>query len=170
MNFKYQKNTFLKLLVSITMGFLFYIFSYDFGMFWDNVLFASKMGNEIYNNGFFDFTIPDHFDPGHPPFLGVYLASFWKIFGRSLWICHLAMLPFIIGSIYQFQRFISYYTNNKIFILLGLLLILSDPTLSASFVLVNPETIIIFFFFLAVKNSYFRDLIESDPACLASSN
>ena len=157
MNFKYQKNTLLKLLVSITMGFLFYIFSYDFGMFWDNVLFASKMGNEIYNNGFFDFTIPDHFDPGHPPFLGVYLASFWKIFGRSLWICHLAMLPFIIGSIYQFQRFISYYTNNKIFILLGLLLILSDPTLSASFVLVNPETIIIFFFFLAVNGILYQE-------------
>ena len=139
------------------MGFLFFVFSYDFGMFWDNVLFASKIGNEIYNNGFFDWTIPDHFDPGHPPFLGVYLASFWKIFGRSLWISHLAMLPFIIGSIYQFQRFISYYTNNKIFILLGLLLILSDPTLSASFVLVNPETIIIFFFFLAVNGILYKE-------------
>jgi hypothetical protein len=157
MVFTYQNNTFNKLLISIALGLLFFSLSYDFGMFWDNVLFASKMGNEIYNNDLFDFTIPDRFDPGHPPFLGAYLAFFWKIFGRSLWISHLAMLPFIIGSIYQFQRFISYYIENIILIPLGLLLILSDPTLSASFVLVNPETIIIFFFFLAVNGILYQE-------------
>ena len=81
MVFTYQNNTFNKLLISIALGLLFFSLSYDFGMFWDNVLFASKMGNEIYNNDLFDFTIPDRFDPGHPPFLGAYLAFFWKILG-----------------------------------------------------------------------------------------
>lgn len=126
-------------------------------MFWDNVLFASKMGNEIYSNGFFNWTMPNEFDPGHPPFLGIILAFFWKIFGHSLWVSHLAMLPFMIGSIYQLQRFIAYFVSNNIMILLGLLLVVADPTLSASFVLVNPEIIILFFFFLALNGILFRE-------------
>ena len=88
MIFNLNKNTSQKLLISIGVGTFLFIISYDFGMFWDNVLFASKMGNEIYNNGFFDWTMPNEFDPGHPPFLGALLAIFWKIFGHSLWISH----------------------------------------------------------------------------------
>ena len=51
-------------------------------MFWDNVLFASKMGNQLYYNDLFNWTMPDSFDPGHPPFLGFLLAITWKIFYR----------------------------------------------------------------------------------------
>ena len=113
MNFNVNKNTAQKLLISIGIGILLFMISYDFGMFWDNVLFASKMGNQIYNNGFLDWTMPNEFDPGHPPFLGAVLAFFWKIFGHSLWVSHLAMLPFMIGSIYQLQRFIAYFVSNN---------------------------------------------------------
>ncbi|MBT3548050.1 MAG: hypothetical protein HN487_10220 [Flavobacterium sp.] len=157
MNFNFNKDTLQKLLISTGIGTLLFMVSYDFGMFWDNVLFASKMGNEIYSNGFSDWTMPDDFDPGHPPFLGVVLAFFWKIFGHSLWVSHLAMLPFIIGSVYQLQRFTSYFVTNKIMMLLGLLLVLADPTLLASFVLVNPETIIVFFFFLALNGILYKE-------------
>jgi|TARA_B110000037_G_scaffold72032_1_gene86824 hypothetical protein len=157
MNFNFNKDTLQKLLISTGIGTLLFMVSYDFGMFWDNVLFASKMGNEIYSNGFSDWTMPDDFDPGHPPFLGVVLAFFWKIFGHSLWVSHLAMLPFIIGSVYQLQRFTSYFVRNKIMMPLGLLLLLADPTLLASFVLVNPETIIVFFFFLAVNGILYQE-------------
>ncbi len=157
MNFNFNKDTVQKLLISIGIGTLLFMISYDFGMFWDNVLFASKMGNEIYRNGFFDWTMPNDFDPGHPPFLGVVLAFFWKIFGHSLWVSHLAMLPFMIGSVYQLQRFISYFVTNKTMMLLGLLLVLADPTLSASFVLVNPEIIIVFFFFIAVNGILYQE-------------
>jgi hypothetical protein len=143
--------------ISFLFGLIVFMISYDFGMFWDNVLFASKMGNEIYNNGFLNWTMPNEFDPGHPPFLGVILAFFWKIFGHSLWVSHLAMLPFMIGAIYQLQRFIAYFVSNNTMILLGLLLVVADPSLSASFVLVNPETIIIFFFFLAVNGILYQE-------------
>ena len=65
---------------ALSISFLFaaivFSFSYDFGMFWDNVLFASKMGNQIYENGLFNWTMPNEFDPGHPPFLGFLLAIF----------------------------------------------------------------------------------------------
>ena len=140
---------------ALSISFLFaaivFGFSYDFGMFWDNVLFASKMGNQIYENGLFNWTMPNEFDPGHPPFLGFLLAIFWTIFGHSLWVSHFLMFPFIVGIIFQLQKLLQVYVKNTKIRYFGLLLILADPTLLASFVLVNPETIIIFFFLLAVN-------------------
>lgn len=132
-------------------------------MFWDNVLFASKMGNQLYTHSIFDWTIPDSFDPGHPPFLGFLLAIFWKLFGYKLWVSHLLMLPFIIGLLYQLYHFSSYYIQDKKLLFLGFLLVLADPTLATSFVLVNPEIMILFFFFLTVngilKQNYYLKFI-----------
>ena len=67
------------LTISIILGLIALLVSYEYGMFWDNVLFASKMGNHLYENGIFDWTIPDNFDPGHPPFLAFLLAVAWKL-------------------------------------------------------------------------------------------
>jgi hypothetical protein len=130
----------------------------NFGMFWDNVLFASKMGNHLYENGLFAWNIPDSFDPGHPPFLGFVLAVFWKLFGHTLWVGHLAMLPFAIGLIYQLYRCVLYYTQNNLLSWLGLSLLLVDPTLATSLVLVNPEVITVFFFFLALNGFLYKQI------------
>lgn len=144
------------LTISIILGLIALLVSYEYGMFWDNVLFASKMGNHLYENGIFDWTIPDNFDPGHPPFLAFLLAVAWKLFGHSLWVSHLTMLPFITGTVYQLYHFTNYYVKNKSIAYLGLLLILVDPTLMTSFVLVNPETIIVFFFFLTINGILYQ--------------
>lgn len=146
-----------KVQISIIIGILFFLISYDFGMFWDNVLFASKMGNHLYYNDILNWTIPESFDPGHPPFLAFLLAVVWKLFGHSLWVSHLTMLPFTIGTIYQLYRFVSYYTNSNNISFIGLLLLLMDPTLMTSFVLVNPETIILFFFFLGINGILYNN-------------
>jgi hypothetical protein len=132
-------------------GVIIFLISKNNGMFWDNVLFASKMGNQLYYNSIFNWTIPDVFDPGHPPFLGFLLAIFWKIFGHKLWVSHLLMLPFVIGFFYQIYNFIGHYIHKKQHLLLGFLIVLADPTLATSFVLVNPEIVILFFFFLSVN-------------------
>lgn len=144
------------LFVSTILGLLFLLISYDYGMFWDNVLFASKMGNHLFENGLFHWTIPDDFDPGHPPFLAFLLAIIWKILGHSLWSSHVLMYPFICGVIYQLYRFTYYYVRNKRLAYFGVLLLLTDPTLMTSFVLVNPETLIIFFFFLAINGMLYK--------------
>lgn len=142
------------------IGILIFLASNQNGMFWDNVLFASKMGNQLYYNSIFDWTMPDTFDPGHPPFLGFLLATSWKILGHKLWVSHLVMLPFTIGFLYQLFRFISYFINGIQLQFFAFLLIIIDPTISTSFVLVNPEIIIIFFFFLAVNGILFKSKIQ----------
>jgi len=150
-----HKNYF-PIVFSVIFGTLLFILSMNFGMFWDNVLFASKMGNHLYENGIFHWNIPNSFDPGHPPFLGFILAIFWKLFGHSLWVSHLAMLPFVIGILYQLHRFVLYYVRNQKFVFFALLLLLADPTLATSLLLVNPEVIILFFFFLALNGFLYK--------------
>ena len=114
-------------------------------------MFGSLMGNQLFYNNLFDWYMPDSFDPGHPPFLGFLLAGAWKILGHKLWVSHLVMLPFSIGLLYQLHRFISYYIKNYTLQFFAFLLLLVDPTLSAQFVLVNPEIISLFFFFLVLN-------------------
>ena len=151
--FETKKNRFFSFSI---LGILIFLVSNQNGMFWDNVLFASKMGNQLYYNSIFDWTMPDSFDPGHPPFLGFLLAASWKILGHKLWVSHLVMLPFTIGFFYQLFRFISFFIDKIHLQLLAFLLIIIDPTISTAFVLVNPEIIIIFFFFLAVNGILFK--------------
>lgn len=151
LNFEKCKNS-----IFILLGILIFFCSYNNGMFWDNVLFASKMGNHLYDNSIFNWTIPDSFDPGHPPFLGFLLAVFWKVLGHKLWVSHLLMLPFVIGCFYQLYHFISYFVSDRKNQISAFLLVVVDPTLSAQFVLVNPEIIIIFFFFVALNGLLFK--------------
>ena len=142
------------------LGFLIFLVSNQNGMFWDNVLFASKMGNQLYENSIFNWTMPDSFDPGHPPFLGFLLAASWKILGHHLWVSHLVILPFIIGFFYQLHRFIGYFIADIRLQFFAFLLIIIDPTISTAFVLVNPEIIILFFFFLALNRILFESKVQ----------
>ena len=151
-NFEKKKNFLFALL-----GFCIFFISKNNGMFWDNVLFASKMGNHLFYNSIFEWTIPNEFDPGHPPFLGFLLAIFWKIFGHELWVSHLLMLPFTIGVFYQLFKFVTYFIKQKQRQIFAFSLLIIDPTLSTQFVLVNPEVIIIFFFFLTINGILFRN-------------
>ncbi|TMM31425.1 hypothetical protein FDT66_05525 [Polaribacter aestuariivivens] len=127
-------------------------------MFWDNVLFASKMGNHLYANSIFNWTIPNSFDPGHPPFLGFLLAIFWKILGHKLWVSHLLIFFFNFGFFIQLYKFISYFINKNSLRFFAFLIVIIDPTLSTAFVLVNPEIIILFFFLLAVNGILYKNL------------
>lgn len=142
------------------LGFLIFLVSNQNGMFWDNVLFASKMGNQLYENSIFNWTMPDSFDPGHPPFLGFLLAASWKILGHHLWVSHLVILPFTIGFFYQLFRFIGYFIADVRLRFFAFLLIVIDPTISTAFVLVNPEIIILFFFFLAINGILFESKVQ----------
>jgi hypothetical protein len=91
----------IKNLLFIFFGLCVFFVSNTNGMFWDNVLFASKMSNHLYLNSILDWTVHDQFDPSHPSFLGFPLAISWKILGHKLWVAHLLMVPFIIGVFYS---------------------------------------------------------------------
>ena len=140
-----------KFLFFLLIGGLILLVSNNYGMFDDDILFGSKMGNQLYYNSLFNWNMPDSFDPGHPPFLAFILSIFWRTFGHHLWVSHLAILPFMVGFFYQLHDFISYFIKNKILCFFAFLLIIIDPSLSTCFVLVNMEIITLFFFFLTLN-------------------
>ena len=83
------------------------------GIFWDNTTFVSAMGNALYENGIFAWgSIPTATDPGHPPFIATLMAASWSIFGRSLMVSHLVLLPFVFGILWQVWDLCSYYFNR----------------------------------------------------------
>lgn len=135
---------------------LFTVFSLDVGMLWDNVLFAGKMGTQLYENAAFSWYISDSIDPGHPPFLASIMAVGWTIFGRSLAVSHWLMLPFVFGLLWQLYHFVSFFVENKKLRLAAYAFVVADATLLAQFTLVGIEPIQLFFFFLALNGLLYK--------------
>ncbi len=154
-----KRENIIKTLIILVYCVAIFYASKEQGMFWDNVLFASKMGTQLFSQGIFNWYIPENFDPGHPPFLGFVLAIGWKLLGKSLWVSHLMMMPFVFGILWQLYSLTSCFFSKNNLRIAATILVAADPTLSAQFVLVNPEVIQIFFFLMAVnailKNNYF---------------
>lgn len=135
----------------IVMGVFVFFLAHNNGMFWDNILFTSVMGNHLFENGLFSWNYPIPIDTGHPPFLAFLLASTWKLLGHKLWVTHLVILPFTIGFFYQLHHFTRYYIKDEIIAFLTFLLVLADPTLTVQFFVVNPEIVFLFFFLMSIN-------------------
>jgi hypothetical protein len=161
-NFLFKNRTH-KIVTFTFLSFLIFLLSYNNGIFWDNVLFVSKKGNYLYNSNLFNWILPNNIDPGHPPTLGFLSALSWKLLGHKLWVTHLVLVPFTIGLFYQIFLLINFYVKSNYLTLLGFILIFSDPTLITQLVIVSPEVIQLFFFFLAInsilKNNYYLKII-----------
>ncbi len=125
------------------------------GFFWDTVQLASKHGHFFYENDFSSLLLPDAIDSGHPPFFGMYVALFWKIFGKTLIISHLSMLPFLMGITLQALKF-----GEKILgewqTFLFILILKINPIMAGQSALVSPDIPLAFFFLLAL-NSIFKE-------------
>ena len=128
--------------------------SRNFGVFWDNILFASKMGDALYKSGVFTWgSIPIELDPGHPPFLATILAIGWTLFGKSLHVSHWLMLPFVFGLLCQINSFVSIFIRDPLARVLAFILVIADPTLLSQLTLINHEIIILFFFLVALNGT-----------------
>jgi hypothetical protein len=119
--------------------------------FWDNILQGSKHALWFYRNGLGSLMLPDVLDCGHIPFTGFYLAIIWKIFGWSLYISHLAMLPWVLGIAIQLWILVKKSLPENLQ-LAGFILVLADPTLFSQLGMVSPDVILVFCFLLGVNS------------------
>ncbi|HBE43638.1 MAG TPA: hypothetical protein DDW27_21070, partial [Bacteroidales bacterium] len=128
----------LPVLVTFPAILLLFLSTINNGFFWDTIQLASKHANYYLTTDFTGILLPDSIDSGHIPAFGIYLAFIWKIFGRSLIISHLAMLPFVVGILWQMKilvsRFVSKENTGWAF-----LLVCCDPTLLSQVTLVSPD-------------------------------
>lgn len=119
--------------------------------FWDTIQLGSKQANFYFTTNFTVILLPNSIDSGHIPAFGMYLALIWKIFGRSLIVSHLAMLPFVLGIIWQLQKLIAKFVKKE-YAGWAFLLVFLDPTLLSQLTLISPDVPLVFFF-LAGLNS-----------------
>ena len=126
--------------------------------FWDTVQLGSKHAHYFYETSFQSLLLPDAIDSGHPPFYGMYLALAWTLFGKTLIISHLAMLPFLLGITWQ-----SLKLGEKILgdwqAPLFILILKINPVMAGQSVLMSPDVVLVFFFLWALnavfKNNFF---------------
>ena len=83
-------------------------------LFWDTIQFGSYHPTYFFETDFNNFLLPIHLDSGHPPYFGMYIAFFWTLLGRELWVTHVAMFPFV-GIIGYFSHKLSVFFANPLF-------------------------------------------------------
>lgn len=133
------------------------LLSSHFYFFWDKDILNSRQAFEFLKNGF-SILPPTNLDSGHPPVMGLLLAFLWKIFGKSIYIGHLAMLPFALGFVWQLYRFISYFIKTSA-IYAALLLVIIDTSILTQIVILTGDLILLFFFFLSVNTILYKKRI-----------
>jgi hypothetical protein len=118
--------------------------------FWDSILLSSRYAHWFIDTNFSSFILPTGLDAVHPPTFGLYLALCWSLFGKTLLVSHLAMLPFLAGIVWQLYLISKLYFSQKTLFFV-LLFVLADPTLLAQSVLVSPDIALLFFFLLCMQ-------------------
>lgn len=133
-------------------SFLLILFTLKNPFYWDNIVQISVPANWYYETNFKFFYLPDEIATGHPTFVGMYFALIWKIFGRSLAVCHFGMLPFVFGVLVQiryFLRNINITDRLSVLIIMGFVVI--DATFLSQLSLITFDIIQLFFFFLCLN-------------------
>jgi hypothetical protein len=142
-----------KFLIFFIPYFLLFLLTSHNALFWDTIQFAGDHPNWYYSNHFQYFLLPDYCDSGHPPAFGMYLAFLWEIFGRSLFVSHAGMLPFIVLLVVQAIRTGAIlFPEKERFAFFTTLLLLSESVLITQCTLVSPDICVSGFFLLALNS------------------
>lgn len=141
------KGNTLLYLISGLLSLAVYLISYDFPFFWDTIQLGAKQGTHLYETG--HWLLPDAIDSGHPPGFGAYLAMWWTVLGRSLWVSHLAMVPWVWLLIAQVLLLSRDLLFDKWWLMAPIILV--EPVLLGQIVLVSPDVVLLAAFLLGVR-------------------
>lgn len=110
--------------------------------FWDTIQLGSKQAHFFYEASEFSLLLPNEIDSGHFPLFGLYLSVWWDIFGKTLFVSHLAMLPWVLWIIYVIFRLTTIYCSEN-YRYLMLFIVCLEPTLLAQITLISPDVILV---------------------------
>lgn len=150
-----KRETSILYFIGISFMLMIHVFSCNHPFFWDTVL-TSTIAQWFYENGIGNGIAPLIWDAGHPTVFQLYLTLFWKTFGKSLYVSHLAMLPFLIIMVVSFIQLLDKFSlsfKSKIF---SLLLFLFHPFILTQSFLVSYDIIQVAFMlsaFIAMLNN-----------------
>lgn len=127
------------------------LFIQDIPVFWDmygqvktaDYFLETNFSNLFPNGNTFS-------DNGHFPLYPIYLALLFKFFGFKLWIAHLSVLPFLLGVLWQLQRFCTRFLSaGKTFLVM--LLTLFHPAFITQSIYFSSEIALVFFSLLLIN-------------------
>jgi len=133
--------------------------------FGDCINLGARYANWFSESNFSGLIPPAGVDSGNPPFFGWYLATCWKLFGRSLAVSHLAILPFLIGIVWGYYHLASqFFKGNWLWMSLPLLLL--EPTLLAQATMISPDIPLTCFFIIALSGmTNRRNILQTVAMC-----
>lgn len=116
--------------------------------FWDTIL-TSTISQWFYDQGIQNGIPPLTWDAGHPILFQIYLNGVWHLFGKTLAVSHLAMLPFLfwmLGAFIYLLDILKVSKNGKI---IGTIFLLFHPYILTQSTLISYDILQIAFFLTA---------------------
>lgn len=133
--------------------FLFFIlltvYSLNIPFFWDGTFFSETAVN-FYLDGVNEFIAPPNTDTGGFPLYPVYHALMWKLFGKSLLVSHLAMLPMLLACVYEYFKLAKRFLSEQM-LPLAMIILICEPTFVTQGILMGYDILIGWFFLMALN-------------------
>jgi hypothetical protein len=158
---KIRSHSYLFLIATFGFYIALTLFSAGIPFFWDSVYLAIPA--QGFSSG--------HFNPLHPgnpatdtggfPMYASWLALNWKLFGQSLLVSHLALLPFLLGITYEFYRLAKKYLQGRTLVF-AMVLLCIEPCLLTQSILMAYDLLLLYFFLAALNR-----LLENKSLWLA---
>jgi hypothetical protein len=136
------------LYLSIVFFTLLTLFSRSIPFFWDGTFF-SEIAVNFYEKEFNSLIIEGQPDTGGFPLYSLYLAFCWKLFGKSLLVSHLALLPFVAGICHFYFKLANRFLLPGA-LPLAFILLLCEPCLVTQSMLMGYDLLMICFFLMAL--------------------
>jgi hypothetical protein len=151
---KIQTKEFLKdyfpLLFAIACCIFITFFFSNIPFFWDGAFF-SETAVHFYNSGYQSLIVPIDVDTGGFPFFGIYMSFWWNLFGKTLLVSHIAILPFLIGLCWEFYKFSKAFLNRT-FIFFAFIFFILEPTILTQTIIMSYDIILLYFSLLAINS------------------
>ncbi|NTW34073.1 MAG: hypothetical protein HGB12_15895, partial [Bacteroidetes bacterium] len=147
----YLNNTHAILFAFIALYTLIILISASIPMFWD-MEYISKISNHIYDNNFSSLIFSDT-DSGATPLYSTYLAVLWVIFGKSLFVNHIAILPFVTGILFQYYKLANRFLDKK-YVVFSFIILLLEPTITSQTILAGYDLVFCFLFLFGLNSVF----------------
>lgn len=125
------------------------IFFRKIPFFWDENYYIST-AHHILDSDFTSIIPPLEADRGNFPFYGFYMALWWQLSGKSLLMSHIAILPLLLGIVWEYYCLAKKFLSEK-WIPLALLLLVLEPTFITQSILMGHDLFLIYFFLLSAN-------------------
>lgn len=137
------------IILSFLFALLITFFSFEIPFFWDNIA-LSEVACYYYDTSFDNVIAPAQSDFGAFTLYAFYLPIVWTLFGKTLLVSHMALLPFVIGILWEVKK-ISLLLIRPTFLPLVYILIMFDPAFSTQLLLMGYDIFMLYWVLLCTR-------------------